>query len=218
MVPEFCSCRAQLPPDARFCHKCGKPQYDDFHPDDSVEEAPAASVASAASSVLPPPLPLEISFRNGTAVRVGFMVALMAVLLAFFPLPFPFVRLMLAFVAAGFFSVYLYMRRTGQRLSLRSGARLGWITGVFSFTICTVQLTASVLAASSEGSLAHVMKDMKERLPPNDAGTQQVLQWLQDPSGMAMFMLMGLFLMFILLTVLPVVGGVIGAKVLAREH
>ncbi len=214
-MPEFCSCRAQLPPDARFCHKCGKPQYDDFHPDDSADEAPAASVAPAASSVQPPPLPLEISFHNGTAVRVGFMVALMAVLLAFFPLPFPFVRLMLAFVAAGFFSVYLYMRRTGQRLSLRSGARLGWITGVFSFTICTVQLTASVLAASSEGSLARVMK---ERLPPNDAGTQQVLQWLQDPSGMAMFILMVLFLMFILLTVLPVVGGVIGAKVLAREH
>ena len=28
IVPEFCTCGAQLPPDARFCHKCGKPQYD----------------------------------------------------------------------------------------------------------------------------------------------------------------------------------------------
>ena len=28
VVPEYCTCGAQLPPDARFCHKCGKPQYD----------------------------------------------------------------------------------------------------------------------------------------------------------------------------------------------
>ena len=28
IVLEFCTCGAQLPPDARFCHKCGKPQYD----------------------------------------------------------------------------------------------------------------------------------------------------------------------------------------------
>ena len=25
-MPEFCSCGSELPPDALFCHKCGKPQ------------------------------------------------------------------------------------------------------------------------------------------------------------------------------------------------
>jgi hypothetical protein len=48
-----------------------------------------------------------------------------------FPIPWPFVRLPLAFLAAGFLAVYLYSRRTGQTLSIRSGARMGWITGIF---------------------------------------------------------------------------------------
>ena len=214
-MPEFCSCRAQLPPDARFCHKCGKPQFNDVHPEDFVEESPVAAVAVPLSAIEPPPLPLEINFHNGIAVRVGFLVALMAVLLVVFPLPFPFVRLLLAFVAAGYFSVYLYTRRTGQRLSPRSGARLGWITGIFSFTIFTFQLTAGVLLTSSEGGLAEALKSS---LPANDSRSQQVLQILQEPSAMAVMMVMVLFFLFVLLTVLPTLGGAIGAKVLAREN
>ena len=137
------------------------------------------------------------------------------VLLVIFPLPFPFVRLLLAFVAAGYFSVYLYTRRTGQRLSLKSGARLGWITGIFSFTIFTFQLTAGVLLTSSEGGLAEALKSS---LPVNDARSRQVLQILQEPSAMAVMMVKVLFFLFVLLTVLPTLGGAIGAKVLAREH
>ena len=120
---------------------------------------------------------------------------------------------MFGFLAAGFFAVFLYRRRTGQSLSLRSGARLGWITGIFSFTIFTVQLTAGVLAAQSEGGLAGVLK---QQLPPNDARTQQVLQILQEPSEMVLMMLLALFFLFVLLTALPTLGGVLGAKVLAR--
>ena len=35
-MPEFCSCGAQLPPDALFCHKCGKPQRDIVEPDPAM--------------------------------------------------------------------------------------------------------------------------------------------------------------------------------------
>src|SRR5436305_1359982 len=58
-VAERCTCGAQLPPDARFCHKCGKPQYD--YPGLETE-------AVAQAPTPPPPPPPEISFRNGTAV------------------------------------------------------------------------------------------------------------------------------------------------------
>ncbi len=37
-MPDFCTCGAQLPPDALFCHKCGKPQR---------EIAPVAAEAPA---------------------------------------------------------------------------------------------------------------------------------------------------------------------------
>jgi len=37
----------------------------------------------------PPPLPQEIGFRNGMAVRIGFLSALIAFILFVLPLPFP---------------------------------------------------------------------------------------------------------------------------------
>lgn len=205
-MPDFCTCGAQLPPDARFCHKCGKPQFEE------IVETPEPVVAAPVAAVPPPPT--EISFANRTAVRIGFMAAMIAVLLIVFPLPYAFARLLLGFLGAGFLSVFLYVRRTGQRLSLRSGARMGWMTGIFSFTIFTVQLTAAALATSSEGGMAAILK---QQLPPGDARTAQVLEMIQEPSALAMMMLMVLLFLFVLLTVLPTLGGVLGAKVLTRE-
>jgi hypothetical protein len=207
-VPDFCTCGAQLPPDARFCHKCGKPQFEE-----TVAEAPESDtqVPVAATAPAQPP---EIGFGNGIAVRVGFLTALIAVLLVIIPMPFQLGRLIFAFIAAGFLAVYLYRRRTGQKVSLRGGARMGYITGIFSFTIFTVQFTAGVLASSSEGGFAGALK---QSLPANDARTQQVLQIIQEPSALVMLMLMVLFLLFVVLTLLPTLGGVLGAKVLARE-
>jgi zinc ribbon protein len=208
-VPDFCTCGAQLPPDARFCHKCGKPQYD----------YPGLTEETAASA--PPPLPaapvqtpLEISFHNRLAVRIGFLAALTAVLLFMFPLPFPLLRLLLAFLAAGFLAVFAYTRRTGQMLSIRSGARMGWITGVFSFTFVTILFTAAMVAISNEGGL---MKFFRSQLPPNDARTEKLAQALSDPAGLAGMLVFSVIVMFIILTVLPVLGGALGAKVLAKE-
>ena len=70
-MPEFCSCGAQLPPDARFCHKCGKPQRAEI----LVEEEPEPTAIQEAR--LPPPsapTPAALNFRNPVAVRVGLEV------------------------------------------------------------------------------------------------------------------------------------------------
>ena len=161
-MPEFCSCGAQLPPDARFCHKCGKPQRD--YPDveeQSIEPAPVAEMPAVFAQVSEPAV--EISFHNRVAVRVGFLTALAAVLLFMAPLPFPLARLLLAFGAAGFLAVYLYSRRTGQVLSIRSGARMGWITGIFSFTIITVLFTVVMATISSQGGLAAFFRALREQ-------------------------------------------------------
>lgn len=211
-MPGSCTCGARLPEDARFCHKCGKPQYD--YPGLEVEPV-AEIVAPPIVTAPPPPPPTEISFRNRTAVRVCFLAALVAFILFVLPLPFPLPRLMVAFLAAGFLAVYLYGRRTGQTLSIRSGARMGWITGIFSFVIVTVQFTAGVLATSKDGGIAALLK---AQLPPNDARSQEVLKLLQEPSALAVMMIFVLLMMFLLLTVLPTLGGALGAKVLAKQQ
>jgi hypothetical protein len=208
-VPEFCTCGAQLPPDARFCHKCGKPQYD--YPNISEPAEPQEEVVA---QVLPPTLPLEISFHNRLAVRIGFLAALAAVVLFLFPLPFPVVRLLVAALAAGFLAVFLYTRRTGQILSMRSGARMGWITGIFSFTLISLLMTAAMVAISNQGGL---LKFFRSQLPANDARTQTLTQALDDPATLAGGMLFALILMFVVLTALPMIGGALGAKVFAKE-
>ena len=205
-VPEFCTCGAQLPPDARFCHKCAKPQYDDpaFHQE---IEAPAAP--------LPPPLPVvaNIDFHNRIAVRAGFVAAVLGVALSMVPLPLAPLRLLVGFLAAGVLAAYLYRRRTGQALSVRSGARLGWITGIFAFTITMVLSTLGTLAASSQGKLAEVLRS--QALDPSQA--EVINQALRDPATLVVIILISLVMLFILLTALPILGGAICAKLLEKE-
>jgi hypothetical protein len=213
VVPDFCTCGAQLPPDARFCHKCGKPQYDYPGVEEQEPAPPPVEVASLAQTPRVQ-LPAEISFHNRLAVRVGFIAALSAVFIFMVPLPFPFVRLLIAFVAGGFFAVFLYSRRTGQMLSIRSGARMGWITGIFSFTMVSVVFAFAMVAVSNEGGLA---KYIQSQLPANDARTESVSQALNDPAMLGVLVLFSLAMLFVVLTALPIIGGALGAKVLEKE-
>ncbi len=211
MVPDFCTCGAQLPEDARFCHKCGKPQYD--YPGIQEEETAPVELAPP-PPVAAPPAVLEISFHNRLAVRTGFLAAVTGVLLSLFPLPFPFARLMIGLLAAGFLAVFLYTRRTGQMLSIRSGVRMGWITGIFCFVLISMLMSAVLVAISKQGGLANYVKS---QMPPNDARADTVAQALSDPATLVGGMLFALILFFIILTALPMIGGALGAKVLAKE-
>ncbi len=204
-MPEFCSCGAKLPPDARFCHKCGKPQYDYPEP----EPEPAAAPVAAA------PVEVEISFRNGTAVRTGFVAAFLAFLLMPLPLP-PFLQviwLMACPVGAGFVGAYLYRRRTGQRLRMETGARLGWITGVFVFLIVLVVVATEIVYVSANGGLANSIREQFGKNP----NMAQALKTLEDPTTMAGGLLLTVVLMFFLFTLLPVVGGALCGKVLDKD-
>jgi hypothetical protein len=130
-MPEICSCGAQLPPDALFCHKCGKPQREMVEPETLAPPPPV---------VAPPPPVVEIprpSFRNPTAVRIVFGAAAVGTLLSFV--------LPLSSLAAGYFAFFFYRRRTGARPDMESGVRLGWMTGMLMFLMIGGLLTLSVV-------------------------------------------------------------------------
>ena len=160
------------------------------------------------------PVSLEIGFHNRLAVRIGFIAALTAVFVFLVPLPFPFLRLLVAFLAGGFFAVFLYSRRTGQMLSIRSGARMGWITGIFSFTMLSVLFAFVMVKISNQGGLS---KYLLSQLPANDARAESVAQAFNDPAMLVVLVLLSLGMLFIVLTALPIIGGALGAKVLAKE-
>ena len=91
-----------------------------------VSALPPEIAAHPAQPVQPAPL----GFRNGVALRTALTVAIMAAMLSWIP----FLNVVL-WLAAGYFAVFLYRRRTGYLLNVRAGVRIGWITGVLVYAI-----------------------------------------------------------------------------------
>jgi hypothetical protein len=200
-VPDFCTCGAQLPPDARFCHKCGKPQRDE----PVLVEEPAP----------PPPPPLvpavqspPIGFRNGRAVRVALPLGIVTFLLSAVSGVFALVWL----VACGFFAVFLYRRGTGQKLSVISGAHLGWIAGLFVFLIALVLVVVAAFAFTQPEMVAAMRAQMRA-LARSEAEVEQIIELFRRPSAIAAQVVTAFFVF----TLLPAFGGAMGAKLLDRD-
>lgn len=176
------------------------------------EEVPVQGPLEPPGLAAPPPPP--ISFHNGLAVRV----ALVAGALAFFcslitgPLALPQPLALVWMAGGGFLAVYLYKRRTGQKLSVASGAHLGWICGVFGFVVVTVALAATAVMLS-DPSTASAMRDQLHARGIPDAAAEQMLNIFHTPSGISA----ALAVSFVLFTILPAFGGAIGAKLLDRD-
>src|SRR5258707_1344256 len=150
-VPDVCTCGARLPEDARFCHKCGKPQRDEPL---LREPEPAPPPLPAIQAAAPPP---SIGFHNTTAVWIALRVAFLMFLLCLVSGIFSFVWL----VAGGFLAVYLYRRRTGTPLSVRSGAHLGWLAGTFGFLMAMIVMTLMVLAVSEPDNIVRIREQSR---------------------------------------------------------
>lgn len=206
-MPEYCTCGAELPPDARFCHKCGKPQRPEPAAELLAHEAVSSTpVAPArAVAVLQP-----LSFRNPIALRVGLLAAGLVSLLMMIPgVNYASIVWLLG---AGYFSVWIYKRRTGQRLTVRGGARMGWITGVMSFSLVTLIFTLSLVAIQKAGGLG-VLKDRLLELSIQQSAIDEAVKLLQNPFEI----LRSLAIMFLVMTIACTAGGALGAKILSKD-
>lgn len=213
-MPQFCSCGAELPPDARFCHKCGKPQgpEPELVFEQPIELEPAFQPA-------PPPRPAALNFHNPVAVRVGFGMASLAALLSWLSAHAmgPFVSVW--WLAAGFTAVYVYRRRTGQTVNTSSGVRLGWITGVLTSAIMAVLSTISVLlVAFSKEGFAGAFQQAMPSASAADPNMQAVIRMLQSPAGLFTVLALGYLVLFFFITVLSTAGGALGATLGGRER
>jgi hypothetical protein len=201
-MPETCTCGAQLPPDSLFCHKCGKPQREIVAP-----EQPAP-VNLPAVKVVPPPvftparLSMPVSFRNPVALQTALFVGAGAmVLMSLLPL--------VNWLAAGFFAVFFYRRKTHNSLNVGAGMHLGWITGVVSSTLWGVFFMAWGLS----GKLTAMVQEQMKNVPSNDPYFQQMLQFMGSGPGLLIVLAVG----FVFITCLTMAGGALGAKIVGRE-
>jgi hypothetical protein len=197
-MPEFCTCGAQLASDSLFCHKCGKPQRDIVEPEPQAPEPQVSTIPPPAPAAAPLP-----TFRNPVAMRIALMIAVFATFLSFLP----YVNCL----AAGYFAAFLYRRRTGSRLNLLAGVRMGWITGVLMFAIIAALVTAFVVLFGNNAVFQAEIKSMAD--PRAREMLQGVLKIIQDRTALALFLMQS----FLLVTCLCMAGGALGAKLAGRD-
>jgi hypothetical protein len=193
-----CSCGAILPEDARFCHKCGQPQYEeDIARMNAVEEPPPVTAQPPA----PPPfqLPTKIGIGNGRAVRITLAVAglsLLAIALIASIAP-PLAPAIM--VAAGFTAVRVYLSRTSENLSPSGAAILGampWLWLAIPFSILEA-LGAGFFVLTPEGREA--AKALKN---------PEVMKLMDDPAKL----ITGLLLIVFVGTVSGALGGILAVR------
>ena len=201
-TPERCTCGTVLVPDARFCHRCGRPVHE-LTAAEQEELSPTPPPAPVV--VAPPPQPLPISFGNPVALRVAFLMSLGIMLAEMVPgVNYLFFAWWLV---AGWCGVRLYRRMTGLRLSVSSGARLGFLTGLFAFV--SMAIVFSLTMASSAG------REMLDQMVKQDPRMSEVVN---NPAELGALLLMVLFLVFTMVVGICAAGGALGAKFGAPER
>ena len=199
-----CTCGAELPENARFCHNCGKPQREE----DSARATPEP-VAVAAETAAP-----AINFGNPTALRVCLLCASFSALLN--SIPVVNFGCCLWLLGAGFGSAVLYSRRMRLALSSGDGARLGGITGLLGFVI-GLAFTAVTLLLSRGGALRDALQQTFERMPAQDQVTRQLIEFFRTPVGL--ILVLGIYVVLGLIgsAALSAAGGALGARVMEKE-
>lgn len=207
-MPPRCTCGAVLPDDARFCHKCGKPQFEEDIARLSAHEAAPSPVQPVQQ--VPIPRTPGISFRNSRAVAISIIAAggaffgsVAAGMIS--PLLWPLVP-----VAAGFVAALLYKASSHESLTAAAGARLGWMTGLWLFLVFLIGMTALAiyLASSAGGELVKQLQAMPQfsKIP------------IGSPRDLLNNILISAIPTFFTVTVLPGLGGMLGAKLSARRN
>lgn len=208
-MPDTCTCGAQLPPDALFCHKCGKPQREVKVEEPAEISAPAANalsenVEAVSGTRRPMRYSMPVGFRNPVALRIALFVGVAGGLINdLVPL--------VAWLAAGFFAVFFYRRKTHDRMNVAAGLKMGWLTGVIMFTMWGIAFAAMGLS----GTLASQFEQRMRQMPfyGNDPAYIQMARSMTSGPGLLLPLAFG----FVIIICLSMAGGAIGAKLGRQE-
>jgi len=204
-VPEYCSCGAKLPEDARFCHRCGKPQREaDAELEPAVATPPPVQTQDVPRTRRPDP---TIGFRNPVTVRISLFASLIGFILLAVLGQISTILALVAMLGAGTLAVNLYRRRTGLPVTVRGGIHIGWITGVFAFITAMILVTVMAIALSDNSIASTFQSQLRARSDQDTA--KQVVDAFRNPKGLADI----LATFFVACGVMPVVGGALGALI-----
>ncbi len=198
-----------MPEDARFCHRCGKPQFEADIARLSTPD-PIAPVTIDRSTPVLPLAGVGVSFRDSRAVLISILAAAGAFVgMTAAGLIAP-VLIPVILCAAGFLAVRFYRGQSAEPISTVAGAQLGWMTGLWIFVVVAVICAMlAIYVANPQGW---------EQLKLNLAQLHQSPALPGSQHDFLMQLLLNVPLSFFFLTLLPGLGGVLGAKLSARRR
>jgi len=204
------NCGASVEDGTPFCAHCSAPQI-------RVEGAPGESIGGVErpSSLLSSSGTSAIQWSQ--ALPSAALAGLIAAVLMFIPLG----AFGLGMIAAGVLAVLFYRRRNlGENLSPATGARLGAVSGILGFGIFSVLTSVEVLVFHSGGQLRAALLEAVQQsaLRTSDPQAQQIIDYLKSPPGLALVMVLGLALMFVVFLIFSTIGGALGAVLLRRKN
>jgi hypothetical protein len=208
----ICSCGAELPDNARFCHHCGKPQREeDLRPAAEGAPEPVAPVLAAK-----PEAGAGVHFGNPVALRVALLCGSLSALLN--AIPFVSFGCCIWITGAGFLAAYLYARRAGVMLRVGEGARLGWMTGCLGFVVSIVFTAINFALVRASGfNFREILRQSMEKMPAQDPAARQVMEFLTSTPGLAVFIVVYVVVSFAVMSGLAAAGGALSAKVMEKE-
>jgi hypothetical protein len=194
-----------LPEDARFCHRCGKPQREaDAQLEPAVAPPPPIQSQDIPRTRRPDP---TIGFRNPLTVRISLFASLIGFILLAVLGQVSTILALVAMLGAGTLAVILYRRRTGLPVTVRGGIHIGWITGIFAFITAMILVTVMAVALTDNTIASAFQSQLRARSDQEVA--KQVVDSFRSPKGLADIMAT----FFVACGVMPVVGGALGALI-----
>lgn len=203
-MPTQCSCGATPPENARFCHRCGKPQFEE----DSALAEPEAlpPVPTAVAPAIPAESYTQISFSNVLALRTALLVASVSTMLESAIGPYRLIGPLIA----GFGATFLYAQRAMRVLPMASALKIGWMTALFNALMFTV---VAALSFALDGNQVTEMLVQIKKQPGGD----QLVQQLNGPFALGSYVLLVWLLLVIASTLLHLAGAAL-ASALARQR
>jgi len=208
-----------------FCSQCGAPQIRVAMPEPLVP-AVAGNVApdDLPAFTLDPPLarplvsPAALSGIDWPhALRSCAVAALISALVMSLGLMVP----LLAGLGAGVLGVTLYRRRISlAKVTARSGAQLGAVSGVFFFGISTIFQTLAIALLHNGGQVRQKMLEALQQAASRtaDPQVQAALDRLKTPEGMVAMMILGMVFLFVLSIAAGSIAGALTGAFLNRKR
>jgi hypothetical protein len=205
-------CNSEVAPGTPFCPQCGAPQ---IRVAPSVPQSPISQIEGdedLPSSVGHPQSTIRWSSALPKTAVSGFATVALLILIAGLTRMPAF--LFLVIPLGGAFSVLLYSRGNDrQKLTTGAGARLGAVTGFFTFVFYSLK-PAAEFSLHREEILDLVRKALQEAVArSSDPQAQTVAQQLMTPTGLITIFICVVIILFVVFIALSSVGGAAGAAI-----